>query len=96
MSQHMDKKETIKKVLNLEFDSSEDNSGLVLWYNKLLTKTVDELTEMDIARMIRQNIAVEFAIGRAIQFLEEQEVLDELYEGELLEAINRVWKELVQ
>lgn len=92
----MDKKETIKKVLNLEFDSSGANSGLVLWYNKLLTKTVDELTEMDIAMMIRQDIAVEFAIGRAIQFLEEKEVLDELYEGELLEAINRVWKELVQ
>lgn len=38
--------------------------------------------------MIRQGIAVEFAIGRAIQFLEEKEVLDELYEGELLEAIK--------
>lgn len=85
----MDKKETIKQFLNLEFDSSGANSGLVLWYNKLLTKTVDELTEIDIARMIRQDIAVEFAIGKATQLIDEKEVLDELYEGELIEAIQK-------
>lgn len=85
----MNNKQTIKQIFNLELDSSENKSGLVLWYNKLLAKTVDELTEMDIARMIRQGIAVKFAIGRAIQFLEEKEVLDELYEGELLEAIQQ-------
>ncbi|WP_255475771.1 contact-dependent growth inhibition system immunity protein [Pseudocitrobacter sp. 73] len=80
--------------MNLEFDSSGANSGLVLWYNKLLTKTIDELTAIDIARMIRQNIAVEFAIGRAIQFIEEKEVLDELYEGELLESIQKAQERL--
>lgn len=51
-------------------------------------------SEEELARMIRQNIAVEFAIGRAIQFIEEKEVLDELYEGELLESIQKAQERL--
>ena len=79
---------TIKQIYNLEYDDSEFNSGLIKWYNRLLDKTIIELDEIDVSKMIRQKILKDLAIGRAIEIFEENPVVGEMYEGDVLELLN--------
>ncbi|QPN37407.1 hypothetical protein I5080_19245 [Salmonella enterica] len=52
----MNNKQTIKNTYNLSYGDLKVNSGLIKWYNRLLDKTADELDEIDVSKMIRQDI----------------------------------------
>ena len=62
------------------------------WYNKLLDKTIDELTIADILRIIRQKEFIDIAISKAVEILISNPFAGELYEGELLEKISQLEK----
>lgn len=71
----------------------EDNRGLYplqIWYNQLIDKTILEITLADVLRMMRQDIFVEIAIVKAIDFLKEDPFAGECYDGELLKQISEI------
>lgn len=78
-------KTKIKEIYNLkELSNAEDT--LVLWYNKLLNKNVEEITVFDIGRMIRQKVLVELALEKAINVLIENPFAGES-NGDVLEHV---------
>ncbi|HFZ7336388.1 TPA: contact-dependent growth inhibition system immunity protein [Salmonella enterica subsp. salamae serovar 21:z10:z6] len=68
------------------------NSGLIKWYNRLLDKTADELDEIDISKMIRQDILVDLAIDSAINILKDNPYAGEMYDGDVLNSLNSLVK----
>jgi len=59
---------TLSEIYNLSHDSSGFSSGLINWYNELMSKTHDDLTIADVSKMVRQDILKDVAISRAIEF----------------------------
>jgi hypothetical protein len=58
---------TIKEIFGLEYETENLQYGLPEWYNKLLDKSLEELTNSDLGRMIRQDILKEVAIDKLIE-----------------------------
>ena len=83
----MNENKTIKEVYGLEYEVSEQKSGLAEWYNRLIDKTIHELDEFDVGRMIRQGILEEIAIERGIAIFEKDSTAGGLYEGDVLESL---------
>ncbi len=87
--------EGIKNSLVIHIDSS-----LSLWYNKVRNKKLKDLTEGDLARLIRQGMYIKYIIPESINRLSKNIVSGELYDGEVLEMLFRVdenyWSEYRQ
>lgn len=66
------------------------------WYNLLIEKTVDAITIADVARMLRQNVFIDLALLKAVEFLQQDLFAGELYEGELLENLSEVETDLLK
>lgn len=62
-------------------------SPLEKWYKELLNKSEEELTILDISRMLRQNVKLETAIPAAMELLINDPFEGEMYEGELLKHL---------
>jgi len=67
----------LKEMYGLSYDSSGFNSGLITWYNQLIDKTYENLTVVDVCKMIRQNILVSVAIKKSMELF-----LRDPYDGE--------------
>lgn len=70
-----------------EYDLIPDvdtQNSLDEWFNSIMNKEVEELTVADVCRMLRQRICSVVAIGKAIDFLDEDPFIGELYEGQLM------------
>jgi len=70
--------------------SDEELYPLQKWYNKLIDKTIYEITVADVLRMIRQKQFINLAISKAIKFLQDNVFIGEAYEGEMLEKISEM------
>lgn len=81
----------IRKLEGLEehFDSS-DGSPLSIWYSQILGKSIKELTDEDIAKLVRQNTHVNFVIKELKKRIVANPLCGELYEGELIAALTYV------
>ena len=80
----MDEK-TLKEIYEYDLVPDEDHQySLDEWFNSIMSKTVDELTIADICRMLRQKICSAVAIGKAIDMLNDDPFVGELYEGQLM------------
>lgn len=80
----MDEK-TLKEIYEYDLVPDEDHQySLDEWFNSIMSKTVDELTIADICRMLRQKICSVVAIGKAIDMLNDDPFVGELYEGQLM------------
>ncbi|ECE6401407.1 hypothetical protein FNJ07_23350 [Salmonella enterica subsp. salamae] len=88
----MNNKQTIKNTYNLSYGDLKVNSGLIKWYNRLLDKTAVELDEIDISKMIRQDILVDLAIDSAINILKDNPYAGEMYDGDVLNSLNSLVK----
>lgn len=64
-------------------DADEDNVANE-WFNVLMEKFVGELNIGDICRMLRQKIFSVVAIDRAIEILNTDPFVGDLYEGQLM------------
>lgn len=81
----------IKELYNCKYIvSNEQLYPLQEWYNKLIDKTIDEVTIADVLRMIRQKIFIERAMEKAMEFLQNNIFAGEIYNGELLEKISEM------
>lgn len=67
-----------------------DEYPLQRWYNQLIDKSIDELSVSDVTKMVRQDIFVEQAVGRAVEYLEENPFSGDLYEGEVLYMLYKL------
>lgn len=76
---------TLKEIYEYDLVPDEDHQySLDEWFNSIMSKTVDELTIADICRMLRQKICSAVAIGKAIDMLNDDPFMGELYEGQLM------------
>ncbi len=75
---------SLKKTFGLEYDKSNQQSGLIKWYNRLIDKSIDDLDIVDVAKMIRQNILRDIAIDRAIELFLNEPFDGEMQDGDLL------------
>ena len=81
----------IKELYNCKYIvSNEKLYPLQEWYNKLIDKTIDEVTIADVLRMLRQKEFIELAMEKAMGFLQNNVFAGETYDGELLEKISEM------
>ncbi|MBD5463346.1 MAG: hypothetical protein HDR24_09870 [Lachnospiraceae bacterium] len=84
-------KRKIKELYNCEYIvSDEELYPLQKWYNKLIDKTINEITIADVLRMIRQKEFCHLAMAKAVEFLQDNVFAGETYDGELLENISEM------
>ena len=84
----MEDKRKIKEIYNCDYIvSDEELYPLQRWHNKLIDKTVNDITMADILRMMRQKVFLNLAMEKAMDFLQDSVFAGEIYEGELLEKI---------
>lgn len=89
----MENKPTIKEIYDCdEIVSEEELYPLQEWYNQLINKTVGEISMLDLHRMLRQNEFLDIAMPIAIECLNKDVFIGELYSGNLLDAISKVDK----
>jgi hypothetical protein len=87
----------IEKEAGIEGYEVDNESSLSIWYDSVRNKRINELTDGDIARMVRQNLYLKYAVKEAIKRLRKNPIIGELFDGELLAVISRLdnefWKQ---
>ncbi len=68
----------------------EETDALSRWHNEVLEKTAGELTELDVARCLRQELFVESAAEAMMSHLLQNPLAGGQYEGELMELAGDV------
>ncbi len=87
----MEEKKTLKELYQLEYDVSKGELyPLQEWYNELIDKTVEELTIFDVLRMLRQDVCMDVAMLKTIEFLLQDVFAGEAYDGQAMENLLRV------
>ena len=87
----MKDKRKIKELYDCKYIiSDEELYPLQKWYNKIIDKTIDEITIADILRMIRQKEFCDLAVEKAVEFLQDNVFAGEIYDGQLLEKISEM------
>ncbi|AMA71740.1 MULTISPECIES: contact-dependent growth inhibition system immunity protein [Aneurinibacillus] len=81
---------TIKDIYNISQGELKAKYALDIWYNTLIEKTVTEIDITDICRMLRQEIFIELAIERALEYLKQNPLIGDVYDGQLLELLSSV------
>lgn len=79
----------IKEIYALQeiVDVTQDSVKYDRWYNLLLNKTENELTENDVYTMFTQHVLEELAIKKAITFIEVDPLAGVMWEGQSLEHL---------
>lgn len=77
---------TIKEIYDVKELPNEEDS-LVKWHNEIIKKTINELTDEDVAKMLRQDVLPEVAVPQAFFILKNNPFAGELYIGELLASL---------
>ena len=82
--------EKIGKILNIKSEDVDTEYALGEWFATILNKTIEELDIADISRMLRQDILIEVAVNKSVEFLKEDPVAGDMYDGQLLEVLYSV------
>ncbi len=83
----MNSSNSLRTLYNLEYSTSPLQSSLIVWYNKLIDKTVDELDATDVSKMFRQKILLEIAMDKALDLFIENPFAGEMLDGDLIGLI---------
>ena len=90
----MDTDKPIKDIFHIRFNLKDipanDRCQMDEWYNHLIQKNPSQLDLFDVTRMIIQNIFLDLAIAKAIEFLKSNPFCGQRYSGELLELLYRL------
>jgi hypothetical protein len=92
----MSKIKSLKSLYGLEYDKSNYQSSLINWYNRLIDKSADELSIMDVSRMIHQNILKEVAIDKAVELFLSEPFGGEMQDGDLLTLLVSCGSEITK
>lgn len=86
----------IEELLALPYDSAVEESALSSWYDSIRGKRLTELTDGDVARLLRQKMYPEFIVPEATRRLMMNPFAGELFDGEMLEKVSQIpasfWK----
>ncbi len=84
----------IKDIYNIEFDLNtipeDEICSMHIWYENLINKTYTQLDLFDVTRMLIQNMFLDIAVKKAIEYLKINPFCGQRYEGELIELILRI------
>ena len=92
----------IKDIYNIRYDPASfseydrQKSPMPEWYEKVIYKTIEELTVFDIWRMFMQERFVDTAVKRAIVYLKEDPFCSEIIDGDIMKLVSEVDIELVK
>ena len=92
----------IKDIYNITYDPASfseydrQTSPMPEWYEKVIYKTIEELTVFDIWRMFMQERFVDTAVKRAIVYLKEDPFCSEIIDGDIMKLVSEVDIELVK
>lgn len=75
-------------IKSISADASE--SPLSVWYNEIRHKSLGELSDGDIARMIRQELYLQFVIWEALERLSKNPLAGDMYDWEILDAVSNI------
>ena len=75
---------------NISDISSEDECSMHAWYGDLINKTYVQIDLFDVTRMIIQEMFLELAVPKAIEFLKDTPFCGQRYEGELIELLSKM------
>ncbi len=78
----------IEKQLGISEPVTDSRYSLPKWYERIRSKTIGDLTDGDLARLLRQNMYVEFIFPEVLERLESKPLIGELYDGELITALS--------
>lgn len=79
----------IYMIKNIDIQELELNSPLDKWFISLVNKQIEELSVLDLSRMLRQEIFLNIAMPVTFERLLENPFEGEMYEGQLLELYIR-------
>ena len=92
----------IKDIYNIRYDPASfseydrQTSPMPEWYEKVIYKTIEELTVFDIWRMFMQERFVDTAVKRAIVYLKEDPFCSEIIDGDIMKFVSEVNIEFVK
>ena len=91
----------IKDIYNITYDPEsipEEHrwAPIPQWYEKVIYKTIEELTVFDIWRMFMQELFVDTAVKRAIVYLKEDPFCSEIIDGDIMKFVSEVDIEFVK
>lgn len=84
-------KSAIYKLKGIELKELKRESPLDEWFYDMVQKNMDMLTIGDISHMLRQEIYLDIAIPLACQQLLNNPLCGEMYNGQMLELLIRVF-----
>lgn len=82
--------EKIKQIYNISADFGLSENKYDIWLEELLNKTEDEVSYKDVYMMFSQNELEELAIKKAIEFIIEDPLAGEMWDGHFLEQLTNV------
>lgn len=82
----------IKEIyaLNQHIQTKESEYPLDQWYNRLINKREDQIDLEDVSRMLSQNVFIDLGIKKAVEFLTDDPLAGEMYDGHLLKLLYSI------
>jgi hypothetical protein len=82
---------TIHELYNVnKIELNKDSTSLEIWFNSVIDKNIKQITLSDVLKMIRQQLFLEIALNKAIEFLKDNPFIGEYYSGELIEHLLKI------
>ena len=80
----------IETCLGITEPVIDSSYSLPKWYERIRSLKIGDLTDGDLARMLRQDLYVEYILLEVLERLESNPLTGEMYEGELITAFSKV------
>ena len=81
--------EKIKEIYHVSDDFPATTEKYDIWLKELLNKTEDEIDENDVYTMFSQHELEELAIKKAIEFILDDPLVGEMWDGQFLEQLAK-------
>ena len=82
---------TIGEIYNVKkLALNKDSTSLEVWFNSVIDKNIEQIALSDVLRMIRQQLFLEIALEKSIEFLKDDPFTGEYYSGELIGHLLKI------
>lgn len=81
--------EKIKEIYHISDDFPATTEKYDIWLKELLNKTEDEIDENDVYTMFSQHELEDLAIKKAIEFILDDPLAGEMWDGQFLEQLAK-------
>lgn len=81
----------IYELKGIDLKKLKQDSPLDRWFYEMVQKNVNMLTITDVSHMLRQEVYLDIAIPLAWKYLLNNPLCGEMYDGQMLELLTRVF-----